>query len=62
MNRVDPFNEADGLGDGTVKVRPEGWVDKYYGLWNRNPMVVSAEYMATNGVDDGPQRTTLPSY
>lgn len=62
MNRVDPFNEADGLGDGTVRVRAEGWVDKYYGLWNRNPMVVSAEYMASNGVDDVPQRTTLPSY
>lgn len=62
MNRADPFNEADGLGDGTIGVRPSGRIDKHYQLWNRNPMKVSAQYLASNGAEDSPARTALKSY
>jgi hypothetical protein len=62
MNRPDPFNQTDGLGDGTILVRPTGYVDKRYNLWNRNPMVVSERYLASNGFEDVPPKTTLPSY
>ena len=61
MTRVDPFNEADGLGNGTVDVG-KTWVDKNYYLWNRNPMSVTARYLASGGVDDVPPRPPFPSY
>ena len=32
MNRPDPFNPNDGLGDGMVIVRQDGLVDKLYNL------------------------------
>ncbi len=62
MSRPDPFNEADGLGDGTVSVLAQGLVDKHYHLWNRNPMVVSAQYLSSNGLDDAPPHPPLASY
>src|SRR3984893_17271875 len=42
MNRADPFDQFDGLGDGQFGVRPEGLVDKIYNLWDRNPVTVKA--------------------
>lgn len=62
MNRVDPFNQTEGMGDGTIQVKPNGRVDKEYNLWNRNPMKVSARYLNSNGVEDSPAKTTIPSY
>jgi predicted MPP superfamily phosphohydrolase len=62
MSRPDPFNEADGLGDGTVSVLPQGLVDKHYRLWNRNPMVVSAQYLSSNGLEDAPPLPPHTSY
>ncbi len=62
MNRVDPFNQTEGLGDGTVSVLPSGRVNKTYGLWNRNPMTVSEKYLSSNGTLDAPPKTTITSY
>lgn len=62
MNRQNPFNQTDGLGDGTIHVNAAGRVDKDYNLWNRNPMRVSARYLETSGAEDRPPATTLPSY
>ncbi|MCS6886218.1 MAG: metallophosphoesterase [Acidobacteriota bacterium] len=62
MNRQNPFNQTDGLGDGTVEVHATGRVDKHYNLWNRNPMRVSARYLDSEGAEDRPPATTLPSY
>ena len=62
MNRPDPFNQVDGLGDGAFEVRPSGRLNKTYNLWNRNPMVVSERYLASNGIEDVPPKTVLASY
>ncbi len=62
MNRPDPFNQTDGLGDGTLRVKKTGRVDKHYNLWNRNPMIVSERYLTSNGAEDVPAKITLPSY
>jgi Icc protein len=62
MNRADPFNQTDGLGDGLVRIKATGRVDKEYDLWNRNPMIVSERYLSSNGAEDVPSKTTLPSY
>ncbi|HXG67181.1 MAG TPA: metallophosphoesterase [Blastocatellia bacterium] len=62
MNRPDPFNQTDGMGTGTFSTTATGRVDKVYSLWNRNPMRVSERYLASDGVEDVPPRTTLPSY
>ncbi len=62
MNRADPFNQAEGLGDGTINVTGNGHVDKNYNLWNRNPLVVSEKYLNSNGALDRPAKTTLSSY
>ena len=62
MNRPDPFNPGDGCGDGTVRVHPDGLVDKIYALWNRNPMTVSRAYMTSGGKKDAPPRPGSPSY
>ena len=40
MYRADPFNQFDGLGNGTVDVLKDGAVDKHYRLWDRNPRTV----------------------
>jgi len=62
MNRPNPFDSNDGLGDGTVTVHPDGLVDKLYNLWNRNPMQVKASYLSSGGKSDVPAAPTLASY
>jgi 3',5'-cyclic AMP phosphodiesterase CpdA len=62
MNRPDPFNQTEGLGDGIVDVLGGGRVNKRYDLWNRNPLSVSAKYLDSDGANDAPAKTTLPSY
>ncbi len=62
MNRSDPFNQTDGMGDGTIRVNQSGYVDKEYNLWNRNPMIVSEKYLSSSGVLDRPAKTTLATY
>jgi 3',5'-cyclic AMP phosphodiesterase CpdA len=62
MNRPNPFDSNDGLGDGTVSVHPDGLVDKLYNLWNRNPMQVKASYLSSGGKSDVPVSPTLASY
>lgn len=62
MNRADPFNPNDALGDGTVHVHPDGLVDKLYNLWNRNPVQVTSTYVESNGLDAIPQQPNLVSY
>ncbi len=56
MNRPNPFDSNDGLGDGSVDVHPDGLVDKLYNLWNRNPMQVKGRLP-----DQRPARATFPS-
>lgn len=62
MNRADPFDEFDGCGDGSVDVLAAGHVDKHYNLWSRNPLRVSAAYLASDGQSDRPPRATDPNY
>jgi len=62
MNRPDPFDPHDGLGAGSVRVNTDGYVDKLYDLWNRNPIEVSAGYVASNGSRNVPSRPSLTSY
>lgn len=62
MNRPDPFNQTEGLGDGIIDVLGSGRINKRYDLWNRNPLFVSAEYLDSSGSSDAPAKTTLPSY
>lgn len=62
MNRPDPFDPNDGLGDGSVIVHPDGLVDKIYNLWNRNPIQVKSTYLASNGNDAVPAKPNLVSF
>lgn len=62
MNRVDPFNQTEGMGTGIFNVKNTGRIDTRYDMWNRNPMFVSARYLDSNGTQDRPAKTTLPSY
>jgi 3',5'-cyclic AMP phosphodiesterase CpdA len=62
MNRADPFNPNDALGDGSVHVHPEGLVDKLYNLWNRNPVRVSSAYVTSQGKSAVPLTPNLQSY
>lgn len=62
MNRSDPFNQTDGMGDGTILVNRSGHVDKNYNMWNRNPMTVSENYLASDGKLSRPAKTTLVTY
>jgi Icc protein len=62
MNRPDPFNPNDGLGDGALVVHPDGLVDKVYNLWNRNPVQVKATYLASAGREAVPAQPNLVSY
>jgi 3',5'-cyclic-AMP phosphodiesterase len=62
MNRPNPFNPADGLGDGSATVYPDGLVDKLYNLWNRNPTQVKASYLSSGGKSDIPAAPSLASY
>ena len=36
-------------GDGSVDVFASGRADKHYNLWSRNPIKVSAGYLASDG-------------
>ncbi|ADE14931.1 metallophosphoesterase [Nitrosococcus halophilus Nc 4] len=62
MNRADPFNPNDALGDGSVQVQSEGLVDKLYNLWNRNPVEVKSTYLVSNGTKAVPPKPNLVSY
>lgn len=62
MNRPNPFDPHDGVGDGHAVVHPDGLVDKVYNLWNRNPIQVSRSYMTSWGKEDLPPKPTLVSY
>lgn len=62
MNRPDPFDPNDGVGDGEVVVHPDGLVDKIYNLWNRNPVQVSAAYVSSGGKKDPPAKPNLVSF
>ena len=62
MNRPDPFDPNDGLGDGEVHIHPDGLADKVYNLWNRNPVQVSAAYVTSGGKKDPPTKPNLTSY
>lgn len=62
MNRPDPFNQTDGMGDGTMSVNATGRLVKDYNMWNRNPLRVSDTYLNSNGALDRPAKTTLSSY
>jgi len=62
MNRADPFDEFDGCGDGAADVFPDGHVDKRYNLWSRNPVRISARYLASGGKEDVPPLAGDPSY
>lgn len=62
MNRADPFDPNDALGDGSVRVHPDGLVDKIYNLWNRNPVQVASAYLASNGKSAMPLKPNLESY
>jgi 3',5'-cyclic AMP phosphodiesterase CpdA len=62
MNRPDPFNQVEGMGDGQVTVNPSGYIDHEYNMWNRNPLKVTEKYLASNGTLDRPAKTTLSSY
>jgi len=62
MNRPDPFSQFDGCGDGRMDVTEAGLVNKLYNLWERNPITVRASYLTSNGKQDVPPQTKLPSY
>jgi 3',5'-cyclic AMP phosphodiesterase CpdA len=62
MNRPDPFNQTEGMGDGMITVNQSGYVDHEHSMWNRNPLRVTEKYLSSNGVLDRPAKTTLSSY
>lgn len=62
MNRAEPFNVHDGCGDGEVVVNADGLCSKVYDFWNRDPMVVSARYVASDGTEDQPPMANAGSY
>lgn len=62
FNRPDPFNLEDGCGWGIVDVRPDGYVDKTYMLWHREPMRVTARYLLSDGKVNIPPLPVEPPY
>jgi 3',5'-cyclic AMP phosphodiesterase CpdA len=62
MNRPNPFDPNDGLGDGWAQVHPDGLVDKVYNLWNRNPIQVASSYLTSRGEQSVPVKPSLLSY
>ena len=62
MDRPDPFNPNDGLGDGEARVHADGLVDKIYNLWNRDPVQVSSLYLSSGGKQDPPAKPNLVSF
>lgn len=62
MNRADPFNSNDALGNGSASVDPNGLMDKLYNLWNRNPVQVASAYLTSHGTQAVPSKPNLKSY
>jgi predicted phosphodiesterase len=62
MDRADPFDEADGTGNGTVDVLSGGYVNKHYNLWSRNPITVTKAYLDSWGKQSTPPPPVFPSY
>src|SRR6266481_3109599 len=62
MNRADPFDQFDGLGDGQFNVRPDGLADKIYNLWDRNPVTIRADYLVSHGKIARPPAPQFASY
>ena len=62
MNRADPFDQFDGLGDDRINVRADGLADKIYSLWDRNPVTVKADYLISHGKIARPPAPQFPSY
>jgi hypothetical protein len=62
MNRADPFDQLDGLGDGQLTIRPDGLADKIYNLWDRNPVTIKAEYLVSHGETSRPPPPQFASY
>jgi 3',5'-cyclic AMP phosphodiesterase CpdA len=62
MNRPDPFDQFDGLGDGRVNVLDGGEMDQIYNLWDRNPVTIKHTYLASGGKQDRPPAPTFPSF
>src|SRR5579875_212145 len=62
MNRADPFDQLDGLGDGEFTARTDQLVDTVYNLWDRNPVTVRADYLVSGGKVDRPPAPQFASY
>ena len=62
MDRSNPFDTLDGLGDGQVNFNADGLADMVYNLWDRNPMTVKGSYLKSMGKVDLPAATTLKTY
>jgi len=62
MNRVDPFDQLDGCGDGGFTARTDGLADAVYNLWDRNPVTVKADYLVSAGKADVPPAPQFASY
>jgi hypothetical protein len=62
MNRPDPYDQLDGLGDGQVNVSKEGLADMMYNLWDRNPVTVHAQYLRSHGKVYRPPAPQFASY
>jgi 3',5'-cyclic-AMP phosphodiesterase len=62
MNRVDPFDQLDGCGNGQFSANADGMVDTIYNLWDRNPVTVRATYLTSGGKKDRPPTPQFASY
>jgi Icc protein len=62
MNRADPYDQLDGLGDGEINVGKEGLADMMYNLWDRNPVTVRAQYLRSRGKVYRPPAPQFASY
>jgi 3',5'-cyclic-AMP phosphodiesterase len=62
MNRVDPFDQFDGCGDGNFTMRADALVDTVYNLWDRNPVTVKADYLVSGGKVNVPPAPQFASY
>lgn len=62
MDRADPFDEADGTGNGTIDIYKGGYIDKHHNLWGRNPVTISKAYLDSWGKQSVPPGPVFPSY
>jgi len=62
FDRPDPFDEADGNGNGTVDVYQKGYVDKHYNLWSKNPIKVTKTYLESWGKESIPPAPVFATY